>query len=224
MHPVTVSGQGRSLHCDGLRPSWVPYPQHQGLNLAPTGAARPREGQRLWENNTQRPPGNTVALPHHLRCYTITFSTKNPQANLLRKSKLPTLHLFPKQQPMKLGTAFSRAFSTLSLSTNLSPEATPSWATPLVKGLQQLHQITQSHSTGVTMRGTQARLIDEGSDWNSNVVKTQMYESCGGRCWQGVTGLQVSWRFAVPQQQLACSPLPSSAICKPCSHSSASSS
>lgn len=69
--------------CDRLRPTQAPYPRQQGCKLVPTGAALPREGRRLWENNAQEivwghngssPPPR--ALYHHI--HTITCAPQIP--------------------------------------------------------------------------------------------------------------------------------------------------
>lgn len=75
-----------------------------------------------------------------------------------------------------------------AVSTSLSP----GWlGNPSSKGVQQLHQFTQSHTTGVTMSATLIRLIDAESDGNQNTVKAQVYKEHSSSCWQGGLVLQV---------------------------------
>lgn len=175
--------------CDGPRPSQAPYPRQEGLNLAPTGAALPGDGQRLHENNTWRLLGDMVALPHHLRHCTITLCTDTCAPKILSQVS---------QMEAGCRAFVSSPHNSLRRSEQLIPERPPcspwphppasalsGWETPPARRLQQLHQLTLSHPTGVTMSVTQTGLIDGGSDGNRNMVKNQVYEEHSGGHWQG---------------------------------------
>lgn len=111
--------------CDRPRPSQAPYPQQQGLNLAPTGALCPGRVKGI-RNTTLRDclgtwwlfPTITGTVPSlsapslvHQR-----FSAKSPSGG-----RLLSLRLFPMQQPTKVRAARSRASSVLSMATSTRP-------------------------------------------------------------------------------------------------------
>lgn len=107
-----------------------PYGHPVRGSKAHTGAALSTDTQRPCDNTTQRLLGDVTALPHHLGHCTITFCTvtcadrtKDLQPNLPGRGRLPSLRLFPTQQPTKVGVARSGTAPAPAAATfpNLSP-------------------------------------------------------------------------------------------------------
>lgn len=147
------------------------------------------EGQRLRENNTQIAWGHSGSSPpsqalyhHFLHCH---LCTKDPQSNLPSGGRLPSLRLFPMQQPTKVRATRSRVSSVLSMTTSTS--LSPVWlGNPSGEGATTAASIhpVPPHWCHHEHHPDKVNLIDGGSDGSRNMVKTQVYEEYSGRRWQ----------------------------------------